>query len=162
MGNSASDKKTNLVKLVNYQLTQGFTFLEILICIIGLQLVYVFIVPNVETYIQAKHCKLTVHEFEHFITDAKLRAILLNRSLNLMRDAKRQWILIDSKRKTINAYFPTKDMIINWNGFSKKILSFESELLANHLNGYFDIICAGKFKYRLWLNRLGHTRIEIL
>ena len=35
------------------------------------------------------------------------------------------------------------------------------ELLANHVNGYFDIFCAKKYSFRLWLNRLGHTRLEI-
>lgn len=51
---------------------------------------------------------------------------------------------------------------MTWHGFSRlSELFLEPDVLENHVNGYFSMVCSKNLEYRLWVNRLGHLRLQV-
>ncbi len=161
MANTGSNQKADLAELALYKKIEGFSLLETLVCLFLFQLIYVVAWPNFQTFIQYQQCKTAVKRLQHIIIDAQLSAVLLNQKVSIETSLNHKWFLIMPTYR-LPIQFPASEFQMSWKGFSGTLkLNFYPELLANHVNGYFDIFCARKFSYRLWLNRLGHTRLEI-
>jgi hypothetical protein len=150
-----------MAKLVSPKKLVGFTIFESLICLFVFQLIYLIVWPNFQSFIQYQQCKTAVLRLQHLIMDAQAKAIVLNQPVFIEKLVNQKWfIIMPDERQSIE--FQGTDFQMSWKGFSGTLkLTFYPELLANHVNGYFEIFCARKYSFRLWLNRLGHTRLEM-
>lgn len=147
--------------MVSFKKLAGFSILESLICLFIFQLIYLIAWPTFQYFIQYQQCKTSLLRLQHLIMHAQAKAIILNQPIFIEKLVNQKWfIIMPNEQQSIE--FQGTDFQMSWKGFSGKLkLTFYPELLANHVNGYFDIFCARKYSFRLWLNRLGHTRLEI-
>lgn len=121
----------------------GFSLIEIL-CVLALMLVgFFFAIPGCQQWLALQDCKGTMTELENYLSANRLQA-----------QVHQQDILIDTDKIIISH----ARMFFHWH--SKQALLFHANPLKNHVNGFFEIQCPNNKPFKLWVNRLGHTRVE--
>lgn len=135
----------------SYKLS-GFSLLEVLICFFLLQLFWVFAIPPLQGYWQDYQCLRSLHSVKVLLQGKRFKALLQHKNIKLYLP------LSLNHELRLSAAFR-----LSWHGFNRTgAIVFEPDLWLNHANGYFTLQCSSQRLYRLWLNRLGHIRIEPL
>jgi hypothetical protein len=124
------------------KINSGYSLLEALCLLVLMQVIFCWLSPSFKSWLQNYRCRQTTLELQKIIAALRVTAVLRQESqkLDLLR---------------------LRQENISWQGLLKgKELIFQPNSVANRLNGYFTIQCSPYFGYRLWLNRLGYSRIE--
>ena len=139
-----------MAQVVKISKISGFSLLEVLICVFLFQLFWFFAMPSIRDLGQGLQCEWTLHQLELLLEEARLKALLQHQRIKWQVPEK--IIAPMSLRRSID---------LSWHGLNgSEYLLFEPDLWLNHANGYFKLQCSPQLKYRLWLNRLGHSRRE--
>lgn len=120
-------------------------------------LCFFFALPSFKSTLLQQHCRRFVFELEAVLEWTSLQASLQHKPLSIELDRLLQV-------KTANALvlrdLSIKPFQLQWN--SRHALLFHVNPLHNHLNGLFSLDCGSGIKYHVWLNRIGHVRVEAL
>ena len=129
--------------MVEDQRNSGFALLEVLMIVVLLQVLFSFAWPSFQRILSHYHCQHLSLDLQKQLQMARVRALLTGQSQVF--------------------HPPNLGVELSWHGFNRgEFLVFEANTLSNRVNGYFQIQCSTYFGYRLWINRLGHMRLESL
>lgn len=127
--------------MVGHSRSHGFALLEFLAIMGLLQFLLWLSWPSFQGLLQNYRCQQAV--------------------LRLAQEVTHKRILAMTEHEPQVLRLQTLPANIHWYGFIKhRDLYFSTDIFANRLNGFFQIQCGRGRGYRLWLNRLGHYRIE--
>jgi hypothetical protein len=154
MAKTPFNQKKYLAQLVK---SSGYVLLDILLVLFLLQCVFYFAWPNFKMILLQQHCRRFVFELESILEWTSVQASLQSKSLSIVLDKQLQ---VQLSKSLVLRVLPIQPFQLEWN--SRHALMFHFNPLHNHLNGYFSLNCGSGIRYNLWLNRMGHTRIESL
>ena len=141
--------------------TQGFISLQLVLGLMSMQMLFFSAWPSIKTILLSWLARMSLNQLQFELSYLRLMSIIKNRILYLYPISSEHnwalgWRVADDKqilwqKKT----YQFVKMEIEWHGFSQHPpLIFYPDGLRNHLNGYFKAP-----SYRLWVNRLGYSRI---
>lgn len=140
---------------------QGFISLQVLFGIMFMQLLSLTVWPRMKDVLAHWQAKICINQLQFDITSLRLMSLIQNKivylyPLSLDHNWAFGWqVLADKKILWQKKPYQFIKINIEWHGFEQKPpLKFYPDGLKNHLNGYFQAK-----EYRLWLNRLGYSRI---
>lgn len=109
--------------------------------------------PHLKDFWQIQSCQIQIKQLQFLLGKARLEAVMGRQRQKILPLAQGDWLIG-------NRIFKSQHRLY-WHGFnSLNQIVFESKLPLNHVNGYFIYQCTTILNYRLWLNRLGHIRVE--
>lgn len=140
---------------------QGLISLQFLLGLIAIQMLLLASLPGFKSMLESTQAKFDLNQLEFQINYLRWLAIVRHqvlylRPLSLEGDWHHGWTVSD-KHHVLWQKKPYQfiKVRVKWYGFEQNPpLVFYPDLFKNHLNGYFDVQ-----GYRLWINRLGHTRL---
>ena len=150
----SKNQKTNLAQLVK---SSGFVLLDLLLLICLLQCFLYFAWPSFKTIQVQQHCHRSIFQLESFLEWTSLQASLRKESLLIDLNEELQ---VKSVQSEVLRRLAIPSIQIAWH--SRHELLFHANVLHNHLNGYFLLNCGSNVLYKIWLNRMGHVRVESL
>lgn len=136
----------------------GFSLIEVL-CLLSLMLLgYFFVLPSCRQWISIQQCKYLNLQLESDLSWLSLQALILHQNLILDTDSQPMRVMVQTTKQTLKTLSMSSAASYQWH--SKQALIFHANPLKNHVNGFFEINCSNFKKFKLWVNRLGHTRVE--
>ncbi len=137
--------------------SSGYVLLDILLVLFLFQCVFFFALPSYKITLLQQHCRRLVFELESILEWTSLQASFQHKPLSIELNRLLQ---VKTSNSLVLRDLPIKPFQLHWN--SRHALLFHVKPLQNHLNGFFSLDCGSGIKYHIWLNRMGHVRVEAL
>lgn len=137
--------------------SKGFSLIESLFVLLLFSGLIFLTIPNINEWMRYQQCLQFANSLQRQIEWANLQARLFHQDLDL-QCVEHSIIVMNHVNKKILKSVDMGDF--SWHWQSKQALIFHANPLKNHVNGFFEINCSNITKLKLWVNRLGHTRVE--